>query len=279
MPSTELVKLEFQEIDPQRSDTLAILRINRPQAANAFDGDILQHLQDRLQRVAKSPQCRLLLLTANGKHFSSGADLAWMQAAARLSFQENLKDAAKLTTVFETLANLPIPTLCVVHGAAYGGAVGLIAACDVTVARDDARFCLSEVKLGLLPAVIYPYLARRMLTGPLRRYSLSGQVFGCGAAHECGLIDLVATSETMDQLLREEINHLLAGNRLAQAQIKQLHQKLAATGFAQSEITQHAIAKARTSQDGQAGLSAFFAKNPTPWAIKLSDEWSLHAAQ
>jgi methylglutaconyl-CoA hydratase len=190
-----------------------------------------------------------------------------MKTSAKLSYDENIKDAAKLLEMFEALSNLPIPKIALVRGAAYGGAVGIIACCDYAIAAQDAKFCLSEVKLGLLPAVIAPYLLRKMRAGMLKRFALSGMVFSAGDAFDAGLVEIVTDSP--DQKLTEELNLLLACSPTAQAAINQLFSALRENAYNQSQRTVEAIAKARTSKDGQDGLSCFFSKTEPPWLREL----------
>jgi len=275
MSEVENVSLEIQELSTKSSDTIAILRLNRADAANAFNSEMMVELTRHLQQITGSENCRALILTSRGKHFSAGADLGWMKEASTLSFEENIEDATKLTTLFEALANLDLPTICMIKGAAYGGALGLIACCDITIAAEDARFCLSEVKLGLLPAVIYPYLGRRMNQGQLRRLSMSGQVFNASLAKEAGLVDITASKQTLNKVLRDELNQVLSGGRQAQSQLKRLHNELRENNFRQSKLTHQAIATARTGQEGQAGLKAFFSKIRAPWVASLNDDWTL----
>jgi methylglutaconyl-CoA hydratase len=256
--------------------SVAELALNRPDAANAFNAAMIRELIahiDAVGQAARRGECRALLLRGRGKHFSAGADLAWMQAAAKLTYEGNIQDAEQLTHLFEGLVNLPVPTLAVATGAVYGGAVGLVAACDWAVAAGSAKFCLSEVKLGLLPAVILPYLARKMRPGQLRRHGLSGRIFTAVEAAEYGLVEVVADEPALAATVRAELGTLLQAGPEAQAAFKALHHYVQQDGGKQGEHTAAAIAKARTSAAGQAGLAAFFAKTPPPWVRRLGDDW------
>lgn len=282
---SELVELNFvplEEIQPvaknihrQAATVMATLFLNRPEAANALSAEMMQGITAALGSIAKRKDCRLLVISGKGKHFCGGADLQWMQASAKLSHSENLEDAARLTAMFEGLANLAIPTVAVVQGSAFGGAVGLAACCDVVIASEKARFCLSEAKLGLIPAVILPYLARRCRGGDLRRFGLSARLISSAEAAAAGLVDVVANSEELNATLRQEINQLLTCGPVAQSMFKKLHQQVVAEGFRQGTYTAEQIAAARTGGEGQAGLAAFFAKAPAPWLLKVSDNWSV----
>ncbi len=253
-------------------DRLATLVLNRPDAANAFSGELLSQMTQIFQDLAKDRSLRLLLLQGSGKHFSAGADLHWMKAAAALDFAGNLAEAEKLTHMFEALAHLPFPTLAIAKGAAFGGAVGLIAACDYAWAYDQAKFCLSETKIGLIPAVILPYLARKIVPGQLQRHALSARVFQAQEAREMGLIQVVAKESELEDLLRAEIEQILLASPEAQTAYKSLQEQLRLEGYPQNEQTAHAIASIRASAMGQQGLSAFFQKTPAPWVRKLPSQ-------
>jgi methylglutaconyl-CoA hydratase len=257
---------------------VAILTLARPEAANSFNAAVIAELSTHLTRVAGHPDVRCLVLRGAGKHFSAGADLTWMRDAAKLNYAENVADAGRLASMFEALANLRVPTVAVVGGSAFGGAVGLIAACDIAIAASDARFALSEVKLGLLPAVILPYLARRMPGAPLRRWALTGRPFTASEALSAGLLTRVVPAYDLEYAARDEVWALLQGSREAQEEFKNLWNVLAAKDFAQTKEAAEAIARLRTSSGGQAGLSAFFDKKPAPWARELPSGWQLFDA-
>lgn len=261
-------------VDPENpGPKIGILLLDRPQAANAFSGEVLEAITAALRSASKDDQLRCLIISGRGKHFSAGADLAWMQASALLSHDENLGDAAKLTDMFEAVANFPRPTIAVVRGAAYGGAVGLIACCDITIAERNARFCLSEARLGLLPAVIMPYLARRMSPGTLRRAALTSRVLETGEALASGLIDLAVDGIDLDRTIRHEVSLLLQTGPDAQTAIKNLLVQVRAHNNVQGDYTAESIARARTGAEGQAGLKAFFTKSPPPWQIALCEDF------
>ncbi len=246
---------------------IARLELNRPEQANAFSSAMMTEITEHLKSLAAMTDVRALVITGSGKHFSAGADLNWMKTSAKLSYDENIKDASKLLEMFESLFNLTIPKIALIRGAAYGGAVGMIACCDYAIASQEAKFCLSEVKLGLLPAVIAPYLLRKMKAGMLKRFALTGMVFSARDAFEAGLVEIVTDSP--DQKLADELSALLTCSLTAQTSINQLFASLRENAFKQSHQTVEAIAKARTSKDGQDGLSCFFSKTEPPWLRKL----------
>lgn len=246
-------------------ERIATLVINRHEAANSFSGELLVQLTKLLEEVQADQSVRALLLQGSGKHFSAGADLHWMKQAAQLDYAGNVQEAEKLTAMFEALARLRVPTIAVAKGAAFGGAVGLIAACDYAVALENARFCLSEVKIGLLPAVILPYLGRKIDPGALRRFMLTARVFSAEDALSAGLVQIVTQVDAVEALLHDELNLIVSASPEAQTACKSLYQKVEARSWAQGPETVEAIARTRASPMGQAGLTAFFQKSDPIW--------------
>jgi methylglutaconyl-CoA hydratase len=251
------------------------LIINRPQSANSFNGDILDAITEHLERIQQDSTVRALLFQSVGKHFSAGADLNWMQESARLSESENKEEAQRLIRMFEALNALTIPTIAVVKGAAYGGAVGIVACCDYAVATENAKFCLSEVRVGLIPAVILPYLGRKMHQGGLRRLTLSGRVFSSDEAKKVGLVQETVETMILDEWLKREVNHLLLASPKAQKAYKQLQNYLNDHSNIQGDHTANAIAAIRASEEGQKGLQAFFDKSEPEWVAKVKDDQPL----
>ena len=263
------------DLDESGNSKAGVLILDRPDTANAFSGAMLDAITETIRNAVSDPSLRFLIISGRGKHFCAGADLGWMQESARLSHQANLADAARLTNMFEAVANFPRPTIALVRGAAYGGAVGLIACCDIVIATETSRFCLSEAKLGLIPAVIMPYLARRFSPGPLRRAALTSRVFDAQEAKTAGLVDVVVEGGDLDDALRTEIKHVLEAGPIAQSAVKKLLDQVREQSGRQGDYTAQAIASARTGSEGQAGLKAFFSKSPSPWVIKISDEFKI----
>ena len=273
----ESVVLRFEQISADSPSRLAILRLSRPETANAFDAAMISSIAASLERVAKEKDIRALILYGQGKHFSAGADLAWMKTSASLGMPENLRDAEKLMAMFEALDNLAIPTIAIINGAAFGGAVGLAACCDIAIADESAKFCLSEVKLGILPAVIYPYLARKIDPGQLRRLSLTARIFSGSDALEFGLVQLTCNTENLDEVLRSEINGLLAAGPNAILLLKTLQRRVLKEGNTQGAYTAQCIASARVGSEAQSGFAAFFEKQTPPWFLKLEEDWTFNA--
>lgn len=261
MSETRHTKTESKDLDG--GGRVLTLWLNRPEQANAFSAQMMEEISDQIARVKNENDVRVFVVRGSGKHFSAGADLGWMQASAQLSYDENLRDAGRLRSMFESLVSLEIPKIAVISGAVYGGAVGLVACCDYALAHESAKFCLSEAKLGLLPAVIAPYLMRKMNPGQLRRLALTSSVFTAVDAKAFGLIEIV--SHDTEAALHAELNSLLACGPEAQKAINRLFEQLRSKNNIQCDDTVQAIAKARTGDEGQQGLKSFFTKTAPPW--------------
>lgn len=257
---------------PPTSDEIALLSLNRPKAANAWNRELLLSLTHAVQEINAHASCRLLVIRGNGSHFSAGADLAWMQASAKLSFEKNLQEAKLLTALFESVTCCPFPVIGVTQGAAYGGAVGLLACCDYVLAEAQSKFCLSEVRLGILPAVIMPYLIRKIPAGPLRRLCLSGQVFSAEEAKEIGLVQIVSAKESLEASLHKELEALVRCSPQAQRSTKAVLSHFLTPIYPQSEYTAQEIATARSSSEAQQGFTAFFSKQQPPWCCDVPEK-------
>lgn len=252
---------------------IATLVLNRPDAANAFTGDLLVRITELLQEVARDPSVRILTLQGSGKHFSGGADLHWMKASALLDFEGNLAEAKKLSAMFESLSALKIPTIAIIKGAVFGGAVGLLAACDYAFSDESAKVCLSEAKIGLIPAVILPYLQRKIAAATLHRMVMGSQILTADQLLKMGLVQEVANSAKgqLEHLLRTEILALLQSSPEAHSAYKTLWSRLD-LGQQNEAITAEAIANIRASKMGQHGLQSFFQKQTPSWVLTLPEK-------
>lgn len=243
------------------------LYLKKPSVHNAFDEVMIHELLLALAYIQKLPDCRVLVLAAEGVSFCAGADLQWMQRMAQYNLDENLADANQLAELLHQLATFPCPTIAMVQGSAYGGGVGLVAACDLAIASDRAKFCLSEVKWGLIPAVISPYLINTIGPRATKRYSLTAETLTATQAATLGLVDNVVTSDELPHAIQQLAQNLLQNGPEALAHIKKLI--LDIQGQPQNAILRHttveAIAKIRISSEGQAGLNAFLNKQTPPW--------------
>jgi len=242
--------------------------LNRPDKRNAFDDAIIQQLIKALEVTERDDQTRVVLLRSEGKHFSAGADLGWMRRMADNDHAENLNDSRELARLMSTLNHLSKPVIGLVQGAAYGGAVGLAACCDIVLATANASFCLSEVKLGLVPAVISPYVVRAIGERQARRYFISAEVFSAQQASEYGLVHIVCDDEAAMHARCNELLQQLADNGpQAMSAAKDLvfavsHKPISADVI---EDTAQRIADIRVGEEGQEGLSAFLNKRKASW--------------
>jgi len=241
------------------------LILNRPRRANALDADLIQQLSSALAQVRDDPAIRVLILSGQGEQFSSGADLQWMQQMAAADFSVNQNDAFELALLLEDLALLPKPTLARVNGPAYGGAVGLIAACDIAIASSSACFTFSEVRLGLVPAVIAPYVIAAIGQRQARRWFLTAKTLDAALAQQLGLVHQLVSSEEMENTVEQEIQSLLKGGPQAQQQVKQLLNEWLKSSPLAKEETAELLAEIRASVEGREGLSAFMEKRQPRW--------------
>ncbi|EJB5281990.1 enoyl-CoA hydratase/isomerase family protein [Vibrio vulnificus] len=247
---------------------VATLTLNRLEKHNAFDAELIRALIEALETFASNARLRVLILNANGPHFSAGADLNWMRAMAEQDEATNVEDAKRLAKLMQTLDHFPAPTIASVQGAAFGGALGLICCCDIAIATAESRFCLSEVKLGLIPATIGPYVCRSLGQRHARRYMISAETFDAHNALEMGLVHIVVNDETqLPQTTQSMAQRLLHNSPKAMLQVKQLCQDCASMSIESALIdkTSAMIANIRCSEEGQEGLNAFFSKRLPSW--------------
>jgi methylglutaconyl-CoA hydratase len=246
---------------------VATITLNRPAVHNAFDDAMIAQLNDHLARVTADPSLRALVLRAAGKSFSAGADLEWMRRMATYSMAQNVADAGGLATLMHRLDQLPIPTLALVQGSAFGGGVGLVACCDIAIAATSAKFCFSEVKLGLIPAVISPYAVAAIGARAARRYFLTAEIFDAATAHALGLVHQVIEAEALDLAAEAILASLAHGGPGAQAASKALIRTVAGRSIDHGLVTetQRLIAEQRASVEGREGITAFLERRAPSW--------------
>ena len=251
----------------QRDGAVARLRLNRPELHNAFDADLIARLTAALEQVGSDPGVRVVVLEGTGASFSAGADLNWMRGMAAASEAENRDDALALARLLRSLDELPKPTIASVHGAAFGGGVGLVAACDIAIGAPEARFGLTESRLGLLPAVISPYVIAAIGARQARRWFATAEIFDAGEAQRIGLLHDVVNATALDTAVQRQIDLLLKAGPAAAASAKALVRRVAIGGDADTLDAANAdlIAKLRVSPEGQEGLSAFLDKRKAAW--------------
>ncbi|MDB6051762.1 MAG: gamma-carboxygeranoyl-CoA hydratase [Pseudomonas sp.] len=252
----------------------ATLWLNRPDKNNAFDAQMIRELILALDEVQTDASLRFMLIRGRGRHFSAGADLAWMQQSAQLDYNANLGDARELAELMYNLAKLKIPTLAVVQGAAFGGALGLISCCDMAIGTDDAQFCLSEVRIGLAPAVISPFVVQAIGERAARRYALTAERFSGVRAREIGLLAECYPAAAFEQHIEQWIDTLLLNSPQAMRASKDLMREVGNGTLtpALRRYCENAIARIRVSPEGQEGLRAFLEKRPPAWQPELNKE-------
>jgi len=245
---------------------VARLHLTRPDVHNAFDDVFISEMNEALGQLAGRSDVRIVVLAGEGKSFCAGADLNWMKRALGYTRDENRRDARAMAEMFRRLCELPQAVVARVHGAAIGGGVGLVACCDIAIASDAAKFGLAEVKLGILPAVISPFVIGKIGAGAAREYFLTGARFDAAEARRIGLVNRVVTAEKLDEAVDGIANDLLTSGPEAIAHTKQLIRFVAnATMDAALDHAVEAICERRTSREGQEGMNAFLEKRKADW--------------
>jgi methylglutaconyl-CoA hydratase len=245
------------------------LTLNRPDIHNAFDDILIARLTAELLKASRDDSVRIVVLTGEGKSFSSGGDLNWMRSMANFDEEENLDDALALAEMLFTLNSLNKPTIAKINGHAFGGGVGLIACCDIAIAANHAKMALTEVRLGLIPAVISPYLIGAIGQRQARRLFMTAESIDAAEARACGLVHLCCPADRLAEVTAEQIEMLLRGGPAALAACKSL---IAEVDNAGEDVAMHLrrrtaeiIAQLRVSDEGQEGLTAFLQKRPATW--------------
>lgn len=257
----------LQEID----QGVGIVTLNRAERHNAFDDALIRDLTDALSGLASDPEVRVVVLSSTGRSFSAGADLNWMKRAAGYSPDESLRDATALANLLRALNEMPKPTVARVQGPAYGGGVGLVAACDIAVATFDAQFALTEVKLGIIPAVISPYVIAAIGERKARRYMLTAERFSAAEAYRIGLLHEIVPGEAeLDDAVGEIVEALLACGPAAQGECKDLIRAVAGKSVDDEVVADTAarITRVRAAAEGREGMAAFLEKRKPSWTIR-----------
>jgi methylglutaconyl-CoA hydratase len=251
------------------SGATATITLNRASVHNAFDDVLIADLTTALQDCEHDSHVRAIVLTGAGASFSAGADLNWMRGMAQASEAENRADSLRLAQLMRTLNFVSKPTIARVNGSAYGGGVGLVACCDLAIGVEGAKFSLSEVKLGLVPAVISPYVIAAIGARHARRLFISGEVFDAAAAARIGLLHDSVAADQLDETVERALHFLAKGGPLAQAEAKQLALRVDGMTPESAERVDRAnaelIARLRVSAEGQKGLAAFLDKRAADW--------------
>src|SRR5437870_9032122 len=251
---------------------VARVTLDRPDTHNAFNDELIPLVTDAFKELGSRNDVRVIVLGGNGKSFCAGADLNWMKRMVQYSHEENLEDARRLAGMYLAIAKCPKPVIARVHGAALGGGAGLVAACDIGVAVESVQFGFTEVKLGIIPAIIAPFVIARVGPGRAREFFITGERFLAPVALNIGLIQHVAAHEqALDGLIESKISQILTSAPAAIAAAKELIFGVAARTLESSlEFAADAIAQARTGHEGQAGMQAFLDRQKPPWIEKSS---------
>jgi methylglutaconyl-CoA hydratase len=245
---------------------VATVTLTRPDSHNALNAALVEELTRLFEELADDERVRVVVLEGEGRSFCAGADVGYMRDTARLSYEENLEDARRLATMFWVLDECPKPVVAKVGGAAIGGGAGLVAAADVAVAEEGARFAFSEVRLGIAPATIAPFVVRKVGVSHARSLFLTGERFGARRAREIGLVHEVAPEADLDAAVEEKVKGLLRGGPMAQATVKGLLLRLETTEpMEQPGLTARVISELRTGEEGQEGLAAFLERREPRW--------------
>ncbi len=266
---------KYKTIVVTKKDREAVLWImfNRPEVHNAFDSEAILELTDAFEEVKTDDSVRVVVLTGIGKSFCSGADINWMREIVKYSFEQNLEESLQLADVLYKIYTLPKPTIAMVNGAAIGGGTGFLSVCDIAVAAEEARFGLSEVKIGLIPAAISPYVIRKIGESKAREYFLTGQRISAQKAYEIGLINEVVPKIKLEERIDEHLDHFLASGPEAIASCKELILNVPRLSLEDvREYTARMIANLRISEEGQEGMSAYLEKRKPFWALHAKDE-------
>jgi len=250
---------------------VASLTLDRPDVHNAFNDDLVKMITSAFVELGQRDDVRIIVLRANGKSFCAGADLNWMKRMVQYSYEENLADARALGGMFMAIAKCPKPVIARVHGAALGGGAGLVAACDIGIAIESVQFGFTEVKLGIIPAIISPFVLAKVGAGRAREFFITGERFLAPVAMGIGLIQHVASHEAaLDALVESKISQILTSAPGAVAAAKELVLGVVARTLESSlEYAADAIARSRAGSEGQAGMKAFLERQKPPWIEKI----------
>ena len=259
--------MTYTTIETELTRGVATVWLNRPDLRNAMNDVLIGELNDAVARAIDDKSARAIVLAGRGKAFCAGADLAWMKKARGMTPDEARQDSGSLAKVMRMLYESPKPTVARVHGAAFAGGMGLVTSCDIAIASTEARFCLSEVKLGLIPSMISPYVIRAMGETAARRYFLTAEVIEAPEAHRIGMVHELAQPDALDARLDAILGHLVQGAPIALAETKRLIRDMTGRPIDDSVTVDTAarIARVRASDEAQEGIAAFFEKRKPNW--------------
>ncbi|WP_327037439.1 enoyl-CoA hydratase/isomerase family protein [Moraxella canis] len=262
--------MSYEYLHIEKTNQVATVWLNRPEVHNAFNEGVISELQRAFEDLGADDEVRVVMLAGRGKSFSAGADLNWMKKAGEADLDENIADAERLAKMLQTLATLPKPTIARVHGAALGGGMGLASTCDICIASTEAKFATSEVRLGLAPSTISPYVIRALGERQARRYFLTAERIDAQTAYHIGLAHEVCAPDELDATVDKIIQAILQGAPNAQADSKTLIDMVAKKAVDEALLTETAkhIANIRQGIEAKEGLQAFLNKRSPAWIAK-----------
>jgi len=258
--------MRYDTIEVSKKNGTAIVSLNRPEVHNAMNEQLMKELTKCFKELTNDETVRTIVLTGKGKSFCAGADLNWMKSMVNYSKEENIKDSRLLLDLFETIYSCPKPIIGRINGHAFGGGLGLIAVCDITIAIPDLKFGFSEVKLGIIPSVISSFVTPRMTLADMRRLFITGERFDSKVAQDIGLIDFVVPPEEFDTKVDYYIEQLKSSGPIAMKEIKNLIKNLRTMDLDNyKKFTVEKISELRVSDEGQEGINSFLEKRKPRW--------------
>lgn len=259
--------MEYETIKLDRNKDIATVILNRPEIHNAMNEKMMQELTSCFRNLSNDDKIRVIILTGNGKSFCAGADLNWMKRMVNYSIEENIEDSNLLLELYESLYSCSKPIIAKVNGHAFGGGIGLFAVCDIVIATPNCKFAFSEVKLGIIPAVISTYIARRLKLSDMRRLFITGERFSSQYAEKIGLIDFIATEDNIDTLVDKYVSILKSSGPKAIKEVKNLVDSYETLYIGDYKgYTVRRISELRISEEGQEGINAFLEKKKPKWS-------------
>jgi methylglutaconyl-CoA hydratase len=259
--------MRYETIELQRKKDITTIILNRPKVHNSMNEKLMKELTSCFKKINNDKKTRIIILTGKGKSFSAGADLNWMKSMANYSKKENIQDSKLLLDLFETIYKSPKPVIGLINGHAFGGGIGLIAVCDITIAPPDIKFAFSEVKLGIIPSIISTYIVRRTGISNMRRLFITGERFNSQYAKQIGLIDYIVPEEEIEAEIQKNIKKIKTSGPNAIIEIKKLIEKYQKTDIEKyKEHTVKKISELRISEEGQEGIKAFLEKRKSKWS-------------
>ena len=258
--------MSFSLLTRTDEDQVSTVVLSRPDSHNALNAALIEELTRCFEEISEDEGVRVVVLAGEGRSFCAGADIGYMRETGAFSYEENLEDARRLAMMFWTIDECPKPLVARVQGAAMGGGAGLVAVADVAVADAEAQFAFSEVRLGIAPASISPFVVRKIGASHARSLFVTGERFDAERAREIGLVHRVVSREGLDKAVEERVGELLQGGPVAQATIKALLRRLETTEPMEAPgLTARVISELRTGEEGQEGLAAFLEKREPRW--------------